>query len=116
MSFPIALQPLVNSHVEQASLQDLVRRINEERGAFRNVTEDKLKDEIAKDALNPVDDTIDVEEEDAPQNLEKRRKEVFAARNEMLQFIGYVAVAKGCGNVSRLRLSQTSTERSSHSP
>jgi len=93
MSFPIALQPVLSSQVETLSLQDLVRRINEERGAFRNVTEDQLKEEIAKDQHKTDDEAVDVEEEDAPQDLEKRRKEVFAARNEMLQFIGYVQVA-----------------------
>lgn len=114
MSFPIALQPLVNGHNEKASLQDLVRRINEERGAFRNVTEEQLKEEIARDQPKLEDETLDVEEEDTPQDLEKRRKGVFAARNEMLQFIGYVAVAEGGYYV--LRLSQTSAERSSHGP
>jgi len=94
MSFPIALQPLVNNHIEKASLQDLVRRINEERGAFRNVTEEQLREEIAKDQLNLEDETVVVEEEDTIQDLEKRRKEVFAVRNEMLQSIGYVVVAE----------------------
>jgi len=93
MSFSVALQPLIKSQAETASLQDLVRRINEERGAFRNVTEDQLKEEIARDQLTANDDTVDVEEEDAPQDFEKRRKEVFTARNEMLQLVGYAEIA-----------------------
>lgn len=36
-----------------------------------------------------------VEEEDAPQDLEKRRKEVYAARHEMLQLIGYAGNDQG---------------------
>lgn len=89
MSFSVALQPIARRNAENASLQDLVRRINEERGAFRNITEEQLKEEIVKDSAQQRDDIHVVEEEDAPQDLETRRKEVYAARHEILQFIGY---------------------------
>jgi len=88
MSFPLALQPVAREDTENASLQDLVRRINEERGAFRSITEEQLKEEITNDLASQKEDTNVAEEKEAPQDLEKRRKELFSARNQMLQFIG----------------------------
>ena len=48
MSFTLAFQPSSDDKSEQRSIQQLITRINEERGAFRNVSEETLRDEIAK--------------------------------------------------------------------
>jgi len=90
MSFALALQPASGADTQQKSIQQLITRINEERGAFRNVTEESLRDEIAKAATDAGNEALD-EEEDAvdPQDIDARRKEVYTARGEMLKFIGY---------------------------
>jgi mediator of RNA polymerase II transcription subunit 17 len=88
MSFPLALQPTSQQEEDQLSLQHFITRINEERGAFRNVTEGKLREEVIKDARNIEDDLDEAEESEPVQDVESRRKEVFAARNEMLNYIG----------------------------
>jgi len=90
MSFSLALQPASAADIQQKSIQQLITKINEERGAFRNVTEETLRDEIAKAATGTGNVDQDVKEDAAnPQDIEARRKEVYAARNEMLKFIGY---------------------------
>jgi mediator of RNA polymerase II transcription subunit 17 len=90
MSFTLALQPTPGDNSQQKSIQQLITKINEERGAFRNVTEETLRDEIAKAATGTDNQDVD-EEQNAvdPQDIEARRKEVYAARSEMLKFIGY---------------------------
>jgi len=90
MSFTLALQPSSGDSSEQRSIQQLITKLNEERGAFRNVTEETLCDEIAKATASTGDENLD-EEEDAvdSQDIEARRKEVYTARSEMLRFIGY---------------------------
>ena len=90
MTFTIALEPSSGDDFEQRSIQQLITRINEERGAFRNVTEETLRDEIAKATTSNGNDDSDEEEDTVdPQDIEARRKEVYTARSEMLKFIGY---------------------------
>jgi len=90
MSFALALQPAHGADTQQRSIQQLITRINEERGAFRNVTEETLHDEIAKALSGTGNEDLDAEEDAIdPQDIDARRKEVYTARNEMLKFIGY---------------------------
>lgn len=90
MSLPLALQPQSNADKDDRSLQDFITRINNERGAFRNVTEEKLKEEIARDLAKDIDEELDVTEDiEEIQDAESRRKEVYTARNEMLKLVGY---------------------------
>lgn len=88
MAFSLALQPVSQQKSDQLSLKDLITRINEERGAFRNVTEEKLREEVIKEARNIEDNEEYSEQPEAVQDVESRRKEVYAARNEMLKHIG----------------------------
>ena len=84
MSFPLSLRVWSEKEDTTAPLGSLVTRINEERGHFRNITEDSLREEIEhgdtlQDAVeSDVDDVYDPEQ---------RRKTLYAARTEMLKFI-----------------------------
>jgi len=112
MSFTLALQPVLGDGAQQKSIQQLITRINEERGAFRNVTEETLLDELAKASTGSGDDDLD-EGSDAvdSQDIEARRKEVYTARNEMLKFIGYDSSFTTKSN----RLTSTDRRRTKHS-
>ena len=89
MAFPLSLRPVARKATgdDQESLQYLIQRINEERGHFRNITEESLRQEI--DALESVDSKLedDTAPEEKPQDVEARRKEIYAARADMLKFI-----------------------------
>ena len=89
MSFPLALHPITTRSDGNEPLQDLVRRINEERGTFRGLTEQQLRAEITKDLASNNDGPSEIEDVDATRDLDNRRKEVYNARTEMLRFIGY---------------------------
>ena len=79
--FPISLQswPLKEKDPNSA-LPALIQRINIERGGFRDLSEDGLRQEIAEAEAGEGEDSSD-EEEEKPDRL----KELVAAREEMLQ-------------------------------
>ena len=71
------------------SLPFLISRINEQRGGFRNVTEQSLEEEIrAIDAgdTNPTGNNVDSQEDGAP-DLKSQRDGVVAAREEIIKQI-----------------------------
>jgi hypothetical protein len=88
MSFSLALQPFNQRKADQLSLQYFISRINEERGAFRNVTEEKVQEEVIKEARHIQEDVDEAEEPEPMQDVESRRKEIYAAKGEMLKHIG----------------------------
>lgn len=74
-----------------AALPELIRRINIERGGFRDLSEDGLRQEIAEaEAGAGEDDSSDEEEEEETPD---RLKELVTARDEMLQQLGYVSTS-----------------------
>ncbi|KAL9098610.1 MAG: hypothetical protein Q9163_005762 [Psora crenata] len=86
----ISLQVPSSIEGQKNSLQSLIGRIVEQKGSFRNVTEEGLKEEI-KDAAEG--DTVMVEEDatltgEEPQDFKSKKDEIYKARDEMLKQIG----------------------------
>jgi len=88
-SFQLSIRPVPRKH-DAETLPQLIGRINEERGHFRNITEDSLQAEIeVRDAEAGEDVTID-EAPSSAEDVEARRKEIYAARAELLKYVGSV--------------------------
>ena len=89
MAEPLSLSlqafPLVDQDKE--SLQYLIRRINEQKGSFRNVTEQSLEEEIhALEAGETQPDDGDVVETvEEAEDPKAKREEVSKARDEILK-------------------------------
>lgn len=85
VSLSLRAWPTEDTNAE--SLSSLIARINEQRGGFRNITEQSLEEEIrAQEAgESTVDETsadpIGLDETD----LKSRREEVIEARDEILK-------------------------------
>lgn len=96
--FPISLRAWPSKEDNANALPSLISRINFERGDFRNVSEESLREEIrqleagtrADDANNHAS-SDDEEEEDQPDRL----KELMTAREEMMMQIEYGVKASG---------------------
>lgn len=71
------------------SLPFLILRINEQRGGFRNITEQSLEEEIrAQDAgESTVDKTSAKPIEQDDRDLKSRQEDVIGARDEILKNI-----------------------------
>lgn len=93
--FPISLRAAAPSKAatEASALPTLIQRINFERGSFRDISEESLRQEIieaeAGTSTDAGDGTIDVDEgdEDKPGRL----KEIANTREEILGQIEYVS-------------------------
>ncbi|KAG4411407.1 hypothetical protein IFR04_015465, partial [Cadophora malorum] len=78
--FPISLRswPSANSH---DALPSIIQRINLERGGFQNITEESLREEIAREALSNGDNgESSSEDEEEPD----KAKELNTAREELI--------------------------------
>ncbi|KAH9213816.1 subunit 17 of mediator complex-domain-containing protein [Leptodontidium sp. 2 PMI_412] len=84
--FPISLRSWPSANSNDA-LPSIIQRINLERGGFQNITEESLREEIAREELNNGDNgDSSSEDEEEPD----RAKELNAAREE---FIGQIEQA-----------------------
>ena len=90
--FPISLKswPSSNSN-EPSSLATLIQRINVERGGFRDISEDSLRQEIAEAEAesSPGEEDGSSGEEDEEEEPD-RMKELMTAKEEMLLQLEYV--------------------------
>lgn len=86
-SFTLSIRPPTRKE-DAEPLTQLIGRINEERGHFRNITEDSLRAEIEAQEVNGGEAEVEDEEEIGVADPEDRRKELYAARTELLKFIG----------------------------
>lgn len=86
----LSLQAPIAPSPEKDSLQYLISRINEQKGSFRNVTEESLEEEIHNGQATEValedDDHMDTGEDIEDAKTKKER--VMKAREEMLKSIG----------------------------
>jgi len=83
--FPISLRAWPSKDDKAVPLSSLISRINNERGSFREVTEEGLTEELKKDEAgtdsSKEDDESEVEDvEEEPDRL----KELMKARGEIL--------------------------------
>ncbi|OAF58526.1 RNA polymerase II mediator complex subunit [Pseudogymnoascus destructans] len=83
-NFPMSLRPWPTKEGNGSALPTLISRINAERGQFRNLTEEGLREEIAKGENEAAADNEDVSTEDETEAAPDRQKEVMDAKAEML--------------------------------
>lgn len=82
--FPVSLRSWPAPETDSKSdLPELIRRINRERGGFREISEESLRQEIAEEEANAGGDSSDEDEEE---KLD-RAKELTTAREEMFEQI-----------------------------
>jgi mediator of RNA polymerase II transcription subunit 17 len=88
-SLSLSLQAFPSVDKDKQSLQYLISRINDQKGSFRNVTEQSLEEEIQ--ALG--DDEASKRQEDVLESVENveaaktKTEEVASARDEILKYI-----------------------------
>ena len=87
-SFPLSLRPQAVKHDEADPIPEFIRRLKEERGHLRNITEESLREEL-RQAEDGESEEGDGGQEDAEAlDPEAQRKRVYEAKAEMLQFVG----------------------------
>ena len=83
-TIPLSLRALPKIDPNKESLPFLISRINNQRGSFRNFTEESLEEEIR----SQENGELEVLEEEAPaedtQDVKSRQEELAEARQEML--------------------------------
>lgn len=94
--FPISLRSWPSKSADATDLPTLFQRIQTERGGFVNISEDILREEIAKEEAGQVVEDESEDEEDKNAEDVKART---AARQDLLQQITYIHQL--CDNVSR---------------
>lgn len=84
--FPISLRSWPSANRNDA-LPSIIQRINAERGGFRNITEESLREEITREEQNNGDNgESESEDEEEPD----KAKELETARGEFIGQIEYV--------------------------
>lgn len=83
---PFSLRPWPIGDKKPKNLGEFIARVNAERGGFRNVTEAKLREEIAaqEDGRVEIERSSDEEEEEEETDADKS-KNVMEARDEVLK-------------------------------
>lgn len=89
MSFPLSLLPSSAHEHAPERLFDVVQQIFDERGHLRNVTEESLETEVEADDQQDGESVESEGKDEKVPDLETKRKELHAARMEMLQLAGY---------------------------
>ena len=84
----LSLQASSNPDPDQDSLQSLIARINEQRGSFRDVTEEGLEEEIRRGESQENNDAEDDEAPAADEEARSRPELLAAARESMLRQVG----------------------------
>lgn len=92
-SSSFALGPLPVGDRRPKNLSEFIQRVNAERGGFRNVTEDKMREELEAEADGVVEskeaDAMMIDSDDG-QNADKIGPEEFSkALEEVYQQVGY---------------------------
>ncbi|TVY54779.1 Mediator of RNA polymerase II transcription subunit, partial [Lachnellula suecica] len=86
--FPISLKSWPSSSSsDPSSLATLIQRINIERGGFRDISEESLRQEIAEEeaaAATSAEEEDDSSEEEDGEDEPDRMKELMTARQEMM--------------------------------
>lgn len=86
-SFPLSLRP-VHRKRDAETLSQVIGRINEERGHFRNITEDNLQAEVEAKTSHVAGEEVTEDEVIIVEDLGTRRKEIYAARADLIKLVG----------------------------
>ncbi|KAK5125631.1 hypothetical protein LTR85_011905 [Meristemomyces frigidus] len=90
----LSLTPWARTTEDEAPLQDVLARVNLERGHFRTITEASLQAEVAGDGALGLSESEDEDEDEETVEGEQAkakpttRQELFNAKLEMLQHVG----------------------------
>lgn len=86
----LCLQAFPTVDKDKESLKYLISRINQQKGSFRNVTEQSLEEEIqAQEAGNlDTDDQQVVETVEEVEDVRTKQEELTKAREDMIKQIG----------------------------
>ena len=78
------------------SLKILIQQINEQKGQFRNITEDSLEEEIrafkSGDGLLDTQADENQEEGEDGEHKQERKEMILAARQDILNQVGWVTI------------------------
>lgn len=87
---PISLQAFPTVDKDKESLKYLISRINQQKGSFRNVTEQSLEEEIQaqKTGKTETDDKDALEIVEGIKDATNRQEEVTKAREDVIKQIG----------------------------
>lgn len=112
---PLTLRPWPRDGTDTTALQDVLARVNLERGHFRNINEASLQEEIAAEGgieLSESDDEEDDEDEEPGQEVKQSkamsREDLYRMKHEMLGFVAQAEqdVLKSLDFVSLLESAQ----------
>lgn len=84
-NIPLSLQALPKTDRTTESLPFLISCINEQRGSFRNVTEESLEAEIRNLEALKSEEVEDSSDDDDVQDEKSRRDQLAPAREDMLR-------------------------------
>lgn len=87
----LSLQAFPTVDEEKESLKYLISRINQQKGSFRNVTEQSLEEEIQAQEAGKTDKDVQdvVETVEEVEDVKTKQEEVMKAREDMIKQIGY---------------------------
>lgn len=93
-SITLSLSASLKTDPEKDSLPFLIARINEQRGSFRNITEDTLEDEIRAQEAGHTEAIEEAGGGEDVLNEKPRGEQLAIAREDMLRQVTY-AILKG---------------------
>ncbi len=86
----LCLQAFPAVDEEKKSLEYLISRINQQKGSFRNVTEQSLEEEIQalEAGVSDIDDQGIIETVEEVEDVKTKQEEIAKAREDMVRQIG----------------------------
>ena len=85
----LALQAFPTVDKEKETLKYLISRINQQKGSFRNVSEQSLEEEIqAQEAGNPNENERVLETVEEVEDVKSKQEVVAKAREDIIKQIG----------------------------
>ena len=88
----LSLRASPKTDTQKDSLPFIISRINEQRGSFRNVTEDSLREEIQAQEAGRAETIEESGDLDEVQDAKPRREQLATAREDMLRHVKYVVL------------------------
>lgn len=87
----LSLQAFPTVDKDKESLKYLISRINQQKGSFRNVTEQSLEEEIQAQEAGKIvtDDLAVVETVEEVEDAKTKQEEVIKAREDIIKQIGW---------------------------
>ena len=82
--FPLSLRASPKLDPDKQSLPYLISRINDQRGSFRNITEESLEEEIRAGDNEQLESLGEAAGEDDVHDVKSRQEELAEARQQMI--------------------------------